>query len=217
MKGKKGWVAAVLIIVIILIIFILGVYLGYLFFRSSEKTSGEGTAKQIISNPINSIKSKFALQNSSVNSSGGNSGNNEVLQAYNESKIIEEGVREFNEEYINYILQGLGVNELHSAIGFGNPVIEVVVDEEVWSSEIMDRIPNTIKESNDNKDIMVILSKEEAVKAILSNDIGIFMKNSVANGNTEIKMVAGNAELFAKGYLSIYNSISGKVTFKVNF
>jgi hypothetical protein len=209
MKGKRGWIAVVLIMAIVMIIFLLGIYLGYLFFKSSEDRTGITSNKDII-NSKNSVKERLLNYSNKLNST------NKSVRDYNERQTIEEGIKEFNEEYINYILSGLGVDKLHSAIGFGNPIIELVLDEEVWSSEIINKIPNTIKQSNDNKDIKVILTKEEAVKAILSDDVSVFMKNSVANGNTEIKMIAGNTELFAKGYLSVYKSISGKVVFKVN-
>jgi len=70
--------------------------------------------------------------------------------------------------------------------------------------------PNTIKAGNDNKDLIIILSKEEAVRALLSQDIKQFLKDSVNNGDTKLEIVAGKVELASKGYLAMYKEITGK-------
>jgi hypothetical protein len=206
MKRKKGWIVSILIFLIILVLILIGSYFGYLFVKSSQKSTGVNAANVVVQNPMNSIKSNYISTNSSGNANSQLRSNNGSLEN-DDSKIIEEGVREFNDSYINYILLGIGVDKLHSAIGYGNPIILTIVNGEEWNSEIINSVPSTSKGSNANCDIRVILSKEEAVKAILSNDIKIFMKNSVSRGNTKIEMVAGNVELFGKGYLSLYNDL----------
>jgi hypothetical protein len=215
MNGKKGWAMGVLIFLIIMVLIVLGTYFGYLFFRSSEKESKGDTVIEVVSNPMNSIKNNYIHSNGSGNLINDHQ-NNESLESYNVSEVIDEGVREFNESYMDYILLGLGVDKLHGAIGFGNPIIITVVSGEEWNSEIINKFPKTLSGHNGNGDIKVILSKEEAVRAILSEDIKIFMKNSVTNGNTGIEMVAGNAELFGKGYLGLYNDLTGNTVLKVN-
>ena len=51
------------------------------------------------------------------------------------------------------------------------------------------------------------MSKEEAVKAILSDNLDQFMKTSVINGNTKINMLSGKITLVEKGYVDMYNKI----------
>ena len=114
----------------------------------------------------------------------------------------------FNENYISYILLSLGVNNLHSFPGFGNPIVELALDNEVWSSEIINGGLITIKALNENKDLRFVLSKEEAVKALLSQNIEQFMKDSVVSGRTRIEMIAVKPELLAKGYLDLYNALN---------
>ena len=89
-------------------------------------------------------------------------------------------------------------------------VLELNLDGEIWSSEIIKGAPNTIKAGNDNKDLIIILSKEEAVRALLSQDIKQFLKDSVNNGDTKLEIVAGKVELASKGYLAMYKEITGK-------
>lgn len=128
----------------------------------------------------------------------------------NIEKVIEQGVMEFNEDYINYILVALGTNYLHNSILGGNPFLELFLENEVWNSEITNGMPDSRKGQIDNEDLRITMSKEEAVKAILSQDIIEFMKQSVANGNTKIEMVAGKVELFSKGYLDMYKELTGE-------
>ena len=58
-------------------------------------------------------------------------------------------------------------------------------------------------------DLKIIISKRESVETLLSSDIEQFMKDSVASGNTKIEIVAGNTELFSKGYLKMYKELTG--------
>lgn len=128
----------------------------------------------------------------------------------NKTEVVEEGVIEFNESYINYILVALGTGYLHKSPLFENPLIEFDLEGEVWSSEIKEGNPNSKKEAIENEDLRVSISKEEAVEALLSEDIEQFMKDSVNNGNTKIEMVAGKTKLFTKGYLEMYKQLTGE-------
>ena len=124
--------------------------------------------------------------------------------------VVSEGVMNFNVDYINYIMAALGVGKLHkSLMGYGNPVIEMDLENEIWNAEI-DNGLRTVPGSAEDPDLRVIMTKEEAVKALLSPDIGEFMKTSVYNRNTQIEMVAGKVELGSKGYLSMYSELTGE-------
>jgi len=129
----------------------------------------------------------------------------------NKEKVVLEAVLEFNENYINYLLVALGVNNLHkSLIGYGNPVVEFQLGEETWSSEINNGNLITDKSPNSEKDLIISTTKEEAVEALLSPEIEQFMKDSVYNGDTQIEMVAGKIELGSKGYLKMYTQLTGE-------
>jgi hypothetical protein len=127
-----------------------------------------------------------------------------------EQAVVEQAIIEFNADYINYILAALGTGYLHKSPLFENPFIEFVLGEETWSSEIKGGVPNAQQTSIENEDLRITISKEEAVRALLSDDIVQFMKDSVVAGNTNIEMIAGKTELFTKGYLEMYKELTGE-------
>ena len=127
----------------------------------------------------------------------------------NKTAVVEEGVIEFNEDYINYILVALGTGYLHKSPLFENPLIEFDLGGDIWNSEVIDGMPNSKRGSIDDEDLIIRISKEEAVEALLADNIEEFMKESVKNGNTKIEMIAGKAELFSKGYLEMYKQLTG--------
>lgn len=127
----------------------------------------------------------------------------------NKTAVIEEGVIEFNEDYINYILIALGTSYLHKSPLFENPLIKFDLEGDLWNSEIIEGMPNSKRGSVDNEDLIIRISKEEAVEALLAGNIEEFMKESVKNGDTKIEMIAGKTELFSKGYLEMYKQLTG--------
>ncbi len=176
--------------IVLAVILVIGLVLGGMFifgFFSGEKT------EIILENPLKDIV--FA--------------NTNAQGQIDKEAVIKQGILEFNGDYINYILVALGVGYLHKSPLFENPLIEFVLGDEVWSSEIIGGMPNSKKESIDNEDLRISISKEEAVRALLSPDIEQFMKDSVAEGRAGIEMIAGKVELFSKGYLEMYGELSG--------
>ena len=183
-KFLKIFFIFLVIIIILVAVYILG------FYSREEKN----IVNIVLENPMENIV--YA----NTNSEG----------KVNQEEVIKEAVLEFNEKYINYLIAAFGIDKLSkSPIGYGNPVLELNLDGEIWSSEIIKGAPNTIKAGNDNKDLIIILSKEEAVRALLSQDIKQFLKDSVNNGDTKLEIVAGKVELASKGYLSMYKELAG--------
>jgi len=134
---------------------------------------------------------------------------NQQKLSLDKQKVLEGGVEAFNVQYINSVLAGLGSNKLHkSYVGYGNPLIEFEIDSEIWNSEIEKGKLITKKGNIDNEDLRIVISREEVIAAILSDDIKVFMRDSVINERTKIEQVADKVELGSKGYLSFYNEIS---------
>jgi len=129
----------------------------------------------------------------------------------NKQAVIDQAILEFNAEYINFLLIALGVGNLHkSYIGYGNPIVQLNLDGTSWTSEISNKQLQTSQTSSEDKDLLITLSRQEAIEALLSPDMSAFMKNSVINGNTQIEMIANKAELASKGYLAMYTQITGE-------
>ena len=112
-RGKKIFlkfsIIFLLIVLLILIIFAAG------YFLRGPKI------EIVLDNPIKAI----IFENT-----------NDATGQVNQEAVIEQAIIEFNEDYINYILVGMGVNNLHSMIGYGNPIIEFSIDDETWTSEV---------------------------------------------------------------------------------
>ena len=177
-----------LIVIFVIVFILLAVFIAGFFLKKPERV------EIILVNPIE----KIVLANTNE------------LGEVDEQTVIEEAVIEFNADYINYLLAAIGTGYLHKSILGGQPVIELNLEGEIWGAEIINGMPNSKKIAVENEDLRVSLSKEEAVKAILSSDIEQFMKDSVNNGNTQIEMVAGKTELLAKGYLDLYKELTGE-------
>ena len=177
---------------ILIITIIIGIILAIAFFSGFlTKKSGN---EIVLENPLKNIVFE----------------NTNELGEVNYDKVVEQGILEFDENYVNFILASLGVGKLHkSLIGFGNPLIEIVLDEDTWSSEINNGLI-TRKGSLEKEDLRISLSKQEAVKALLSPNIQEFMKNSVRSGNTQIELIANKVELSSKGYISMYQDLTGE-------
>ncbi|MFA5174193.1 MAG: hypothetical protein WC438_03350 [Candidatus Pacearchaeota archaeon] len=178
-----------ILVIIGILIFLIYYAIYGLFFKETDKI--------ILENPTSNIVLKYA--------GVGNNLNEEQTQ-----EVINEALLEFNKDYINYILVALGIHNLHKSPTFENPKIEILLGEDVWSSEIIKGVPNTQNSWIDDEDIKITLSKEEAVKAILSSNIESFIRKSVSNGNIKIEMIAGKPELFGKGYLTLYKDLTGE-------
>lgn len=181
-KFTKWFLIILVIVLVLLIVFLIGMLKG-------EKV------EVVLENPIAGIVSANTNEGGEV----------EV------EKVVEQAVIEFDEDYINYILVALGTGYLHkNPLTFENPFIEFDLEGEIWSSEIIKGVPNSQKIQIDDEDLRITISKEEAVRSLLAENIEQFMKESVSNGNTEIQMISGKTELFAKGYLDMYKDLTGE-------
>ena len=191
-RGESGTFIKISIVVFLIALI---VFIGFfIYYKINESRNNKNTGSVIvIENPLKGII--FA---------------NTLNGTANETAIIEEGVLNFNETYISYLFDALGTSYLHkSSLGYGNPKIEMILGDEVWNYELGD-VSRIQKTTSDDPDIRVRMSKEDAVRALLSSDTKQYMKDSVANGKTQIEMIAGKVELFSKGYLDLYKALTGK-------
>jgi hypothetical protein len=187
-KKSKKWFKILIIILVIIIIVLVACY--FILFRKTTSSLNSSPGK-----PIENPLEKIIQQN--TDSAG----------KVNTEAVIQQGVIEFNSEYISYILVALGVGNLHASILGDNPRVEFLMENEIWSAEISNNQISIIKQAIANPDITISMSKPEAVKAILSSNVKEFMKTSVMNGNTKIEMKANKASLLSKGYMDMYNKL----------
>ena len=113
--------------IVLAVIIVIGLILGTMFmfgFFSGEKT------EIVLENPLKDIVLRHTDEAGVVD----------------EVAVVEEGVMEFNGDYINFLLISLNINVLHkNPLTFENPFVELILDDEVWNSEIIKGFPNSQK------------------------------------------------------------------------
>ena len=125
-----------------------------------------------------------------------------------ENLSVEEAVENFNEDFVYYFLVANKAYNLRDTILDDHPPhLEFNIDGEIYTGIIDDGEISVVKENRVDEDIIISTSKEEAVKMMLDDD---YIEESVANGATEIGLVASKTKLAAKGYLDLYEEMTGE-------
>lgn len=128
--------------------------------------------------------------------------------AYN--MTISQAAASFNESFVSYILYSIGANQLHNPpLSSDTPKISFYIGEDVYNAEIIKGNVLVKKGQIDNADIIIRTSKLEGAKMMQGKS---YVIQSFADGNSKIEMVAGKATLFTKGYLGMYQSLTGKTS-----
>jgi len=128
-----------------------------------------------------------------------------------EGMSSEQALLQFNEQYIDYLVFALGAWKLHNPpFSSDTPKIKVVLGEEVFASEIIKGEIRTRRGELGEEDIVVRTTKQEIVNAILSLDMKSYIKDSIKEGKTGIEFKASETTLFVKGYLSLYEDLTGE-------
>ena len=123
----------------------------------------------------------------------------------------EEAILQFSEEYINYLVFAIGGWKLHNPpLSDDTPKIKVIVDEEIYFSEIVNGEIKTERKEIEDEDIIIRATKQEIVNAIKSLDMENYIKQSVEDGKTSLELRASYTTLFSKGYLNLYKDVTGK-------
>ena len=113
--------------------------------------------------------------------------------------------------HVTYLLNEIGAYQLRNAPLSDEPSrIEVQVDSDVFTSEIDDGKISTRRGKAEGADLRIITTKEEVANSLASSDTKEHIRNSVKNGKTQLKLVAGYTTLFSKGYLSLYKDLTDK-------
>lgn len=115
---------------------------------------------------------------------------------------------EIEPDFIAYLLQEIGaLDVLHkNTLTREIPMINFKIENVEYNAAFEETLE--ISEGiNPEADIQFDSDKEAIVEAILDDDPAEVFKDSVAEGTTTIETIAGEAELFAKGYIALYDSL----------
>ncbi len=124
----------------------------------------------------------------------------------NQQVILGEEIR-ITPEFITFILNEMGAQDLHrNPLTFERAIINFVIEEESFTSTVKKEIV-TVKGSNKKADLEFVSSRNEVIRIVTSSNQKEEVKKSIGEGKTKVNILASEAELFAKGYLKIYDGI----------
>ncbi len=125
-----------------------------------------------------------------------------------EGKSIEEAIADFDETFVHYLLYTIKAYNLHNPpLSSDIPKIEVYVEDEIYNAKIIKGDIIVKRGAIDEEDISITTSREEAVNMIKTKN---YVIESFKNKKSNIELKAEKSILFAKGYLNLYNEITGE-------
>jgi len=134
------------------------------------------------------------------------SGSGKVLENPVKGLSMEEAIEQFDEDNVYYLMVVIEGYNLHNPpLSDSTPKIELYVDGEIYSVEIVEGRISITEEEIEDKDIIIYSTKEEVVKMLISSD---YIVESFDNGLSNVELVAGNFELASKGYLGLYDTFT---------
>lgn len=111
--------------------------------------------------------------------------------------------------HITYILNEMGFYKIHNPpLSSDVPKIEINVGGTIFNSKVAKGIISTFESSSDNPDLRIITTREEVINAIKKPEEN-YMIDSAKSGKTQIEMIASKQTLFSKGYIAIYEELTG--------
>ncbi|MFH1521747.1 MAG: hypothetical protein ABIF18_02195 [archaeon] len=115
---------------------------------------------------------------------------------------------EITPDFISFLLNEIGVWQLHkNPLTLEAPIINFKIGTQTFYSKIGTEI-ETHEGSSDVVDLQFNTNKQDLIDAILSGNPKEIFKKSIVSGRTQIDVKASEAELFAKGYLGLYESLN---------
>jgi heme/copper-type cytochrome/quinol oxidase subunit 2 len=129
-------------------------------------------------------------------------------QTWNQSSL---GSLQVNENVIGYTLTKLETNDLHNPpLSKETPKIEVIIDDKIYSAEIVKGSIDVNEGQIDNEDIKISMTRQDVINILNSTSSSDAISKSINEGTMQFEIVASKTELFSKGYLSLYKKFTGK-------
>ncbi len=126
------------------------------------------------------------------------------LAGHNDSDALAR----FNEMYIRYLLAMVNANRLHNPPLSSNiPKMNFYIDNETFHATVYKGLVGVARGEVTGEDVRIHTTKLEVIK-MLKDPANIPL--SFSNGGSSIEMVAGKLSLASKGYLQLFQSLTGK-------
>lgn len=217
-RGKHVLMYCVVFLVIFSVILFLS-FLGsnLLSFSDSpqdEQFSGEGgNSRGGLRNPLEGLTIIFDKKPTS-----------DGVASFSNDSLVEESVSntshdlktnevyvediDITTEFITFLMYGLGANELKSnPVTRSKPLINFDIDGKGFYSVVDSGTVHSYDGFGENPDISFSSTKVAVVRAMISETPIVVFKESYNDGTTELIVEKNEATLFAKGYLSFYESL----------
>ncbi|MFH1307995.1 MAG: hypothetical protein ABIH72_04040 [archaeon] len=114
--------------------------------------------------------------------------------------------------HITYLLNEIGAYRLHAPpFSSDRPKIQTVSDNKIFFSVVKKGGSiETTEGDQEDEDLIIIISGQEVYDSLISSNTTEFIQNSVIEGRTGIEIMAGETEMFGKGYLGLYKELTGQ-------
>ncbi len=120
----------------------------------------------------------------------------------------EQAVIDFDEDFVFYLLYSIKAYNLHNPpLSSNYPKMEVDVGGDIFSASVKKGLIEVESGGIAEEDVVIRTTKEEAVKMLRDRN---YVTESFSEGRSGIDLIADKTTLFAKGYLKLYNEVTGK-------
>lgn len=131
-----------------------------------------------------------------------------VLKNPAEDLSIDEVQQQFNEDFVYYLLASIKAYNLHNPpLSSDKPRMDILVGDDKYSAIVDHGKIVVSKGFIDEPDVRITASKYEAAMMVKYPE---YVKKSFEDGKSSIDLIAGKTILFSKGYLNLYNEVTGK-------
>lgn len=122
-------------------------------------------------------------------------------------RIDFTNIKTIDSQSVSLILQAIGVGSLHSnPLTGSSPILCMIVDTSSYKAVVDSGI--RVTEANcSSPDLTIVTSSQELLSAMASPNIKLSLKDSLQKGRSQLVVGSSQADLAAKGYLSLYNSL----------
>lgn len=119
-----------------------------------------------------------------------------------------QAVAAFDESFVYYLLSSIKAYNLHNIpLSSNYPRMETDVGGEIFNANVKNGVISVSRGEITNEDVVIRTTKEEAVLMLRDKN---YVTKSFNDGKSSIELVADKTTLFAKGYLNMYNELTGK-------
>jgi hypothetical protein len=204
-KARRGRKILIILSVILVFVFLLLIAVGAVFYAMFFANTG---VKADMPNPLDGMNINFEKR-AEVEGSVENGGEVGLVEVGDDSLSEEVYVEDIKitPEFISYLLNELGAWQLKAnPLSGEKPIINFVIEGESFSS-IVDSGIVTVEGMNEEADIDFYSTKEEIIKAMLSDYPANVFRDSYADSKSSLEVKKSETELFSKGYLKLYDSL----------